>query len=120
MAETISEPTCTFCRIARGEEDARIVYQDDAVTAFRDIAPKAPTHIVIIPNRHIRSMNAVDVADAEVLGAMFLVAREIAAGEGLAERGYRLVINTGRDAGQSVPHLHLHLLGGRRLGWPPG
>jgi histidine triad (HIT) family protein len=111
---------CTFCRIASGEAPADVVYHDAVVTAFRDIAPQAPTHIVLIPNRHIPSMAEVDERDADDLSAMLLAAREIAAAEGLDGRGYRLVINTGANAGQSVPHLHLHILGGRRMRWPPG
>ena len=111
---------CIFCRIVRGEAPADIVYQDDVVTAFRDIAPQAPTHIVLIPNRHIENLSELDEQDADDLGAMLLVAQNIAATEGIEDRGYRLVINTGVNAGQSVPHLHLHILGGRRLRWPPG
>ncbi len=111
---------CTFCRIANGEAEAEIVHQDEALTAFRDIAPQAPTHIVLIPNRHIPSLNEAEEDDGEVLGAMLLAARQIAQEEGLARPGYRLIINTGRDAAQSIQHLHLHILGGRRLSWPPG
>ncbi len=109
-----------FCRIVRGEAPADVVYQDDVVTAFRDIAPEAPTHILVIPNRHIPSMTEVDEQDADDLGAMLLAAHKIATAEGLDGRGYRLVINTGVDGGQSVRHLHLHILGGRRLRWPSG
>jgi histidine triad (HIT) family protein len=111
---------CVFCRIAHGQQEADIVYQDDRVTAFRDIAPQAPTHIVLIPNRHIPSVGETGEEDAEVLGALLLVAGQIAADANLAHNGYRIVINTGHDAGQSVMHLHVHILGGRRLGWPPG
>ncbi|MGC9521005.1 MAG: histidine triad nucleotide-binding protein [Anaerolineae bacterium] len=111
---------CRFCRIAEGKEDAEIVYQDEILTAFRDIAPQAPTHILLIPNRHIPSLNAAEEDDRAVLGAMLLAARQIAHDEGLDRDGYRLVINTGRDAGQSVRHLHLHILDGRQLSWPPG
>jgi histidine triad (HIT) family protein len=120
MVESGSGQTCVFCRIVQGQQEAEVVYQDDRVSAFRDIAPQAPTHIVLIPNRHIHSLDALGEEDAGLLGAMCLVARQIAADEKLDREGYRLVINTGRDAGQSVMHLHLHILGGRRLGWPPG
>jgi len=111
---------CTFCRIARGEAEARIIYQDDAITAFEDAAPQAPTHILVIPNRHIGNLNEAGGDDRDLLGAMLLVARQVAAQAGLSNAGYRLVINTGADGGQSVPHLHLHVLGGRRMRWPPG
>ena len=111
--------TCVFCRIAAGEESARILYQDEEVTAFRDQNPQAPTHILIIPNDHIDSVNDVEAEDANLLGRLFVVARQMAQEEGLTA-GYRLVVNTGPQAGQSVQHLHLHLLGGRRLSWPPG
>jgi len=110
---------CAFCRIARGEAPARIVYQDGTVTAFHDLNPQAPTHVLIIPNSHIESVNQVESADKDLLGRLFLVARQVAEAEGVAA-GYRLVVNTGAQAGQSVFHLHVHLLGGRRLGWPPG
>lgn len=120
MTDHESERSCIFCRIARGEEDAGIVYHDDTITAFRDIAPQAPTHIILIPNRHIRSLNEVNAEDVAVLGAMFLTARQIAVSEYLDASGYRLVVNTGSNAGQSVDHIHMHILGGRRLGWPPG
>ena len=111
---------CVFCRIAQGESEARIVYQDDVITAFEDVAPQAPAHILIIPNRHIGSLNETSEDDHDLLGAMLLVARQVAEQAGLASSGYRLVINTGRDGGQSVAHLHLHVLGGRRMHWPPG
>lgn len=110
---------CTFCRIAGGEEPARIVHQDEDVTAFHDQNPQAPTHVLIIPNEHIESVDEVTVRDVDVLGKLFVVARKVARQEGVAG-GYRLVINTGSRAGQSVFHLHMHLLGGRSLGWPPG
>jgi histidine triad (HIT) family protein len=111
---------CVFCQIAAGQKQTEIVYQDDQVTAFHDASPQAPTHILVIPNRHIPNLNETGNGDANLLGALFAVAREIAAQEGLADDGYRLVLNTGPDAGQSVHHLHLHLLGGRRMRWPPG
>lgn len=112
--------TCIFCRIARGEAPARIVYHDERFTAFHDASPQAPVHLLIIPNRHLANLNAVLATDTDWLGEWLLLARQLAAEMGLAESGYRLVLNTGRQAGQSVHHLHLHLLGGRPLGWPPG
>jgi histidine triad (HIT) family protein len=111
--------TCAFCRIARGEGSAHIVYQDEEVTAFHDRNPQAPSHVLIIPNEHIESVNQIEPADADLLGKLFVVARRVAKQEGIAN-GYRLVVNTGSQAGQSVFHLHVHLLGGRRMGWPPG
>lgn len=111
--------TCAFCRIAAGEEPARIVYQDEDVTAFHDYNPQAPTHVLIVPNEHIENVDEVEAEDADLLGKLFVIARQIAQEEGLTG-GYRLVINTGSQAGQSVYHLHMHLLGGRRMSWPPG
>ncbi len=111
--------SCTFCRIARGQESARIVYQDEDVTAFHDRNPQAPIHVLIIPNEHIESTNEVTDEDVDLLGRLFVVARHVAEEEGVT-RGYRLVVNTGSQAGQSVFHLHMHLLGGRPLSWPPG
>ena len=109
---------CLFCRIVRGEIPARIVAQTDDCVAFHDITPQAPLHVLVIPRRHVASLN--DAADAAELGKLSLLAAEIARTEGFAERGYRTVINTGPDAGQTVFHVHLHLLAGRALGWPPG
>ncbi len=114
------QPWCIFCRIVRGEAPAEILYKDDLVTAFRDIHPQAPVHIQIIPNRHIPAVAAVTPNDAELLARMIAVANQLATEQGVARAGYRLVINSGAQAGQSVNHLHLHLLGGRRMGWPPG
>ena len=110
--------SCLFCRIVRGEIPAKIVRQDEHTVAFRDIDPKAPTHIIVIPKRHVASLN--EATDAPLLGRLLLAAREIAEGEGLAQSGYRTVINTGADAGQSVHHVHLHVIGGRAMAWPPG
>lgn len=111
---------CLFCRIAAGEIPATIVHDDDHVVAFRDINPVAPTHILLIPRRHIASAADVAKADGELLGRLFAVASRLARDEGIASSGFRLVTNVGPDAGQSVEHLHLHLLGGRKLAWPPG
>lgn len=112
--------TCLFCKIASGELPSNIVYQDDQLVAFRDIAPQAPCHILIIPKRHIATLNDLQADDAELLGNMVLRARAIAAEEGLAENGYRLAMNCNSDGGQTVFHIHLHLLGGRQMQWPPG
>ncbi len=111
---------CLFCRIASGEIPSDKVYEDELVLAFRDIDPQAPVHVLIIPKKHIASVSALTAQDDATLAAMFAAARSIAATLGIAEGGYRVVSNVGADAGQSVPHLHLHLLGGRSLAWPPG
>jgi histidine triad (HIT) family protein len=105
-----------FSRIISGDAPADIVYQDEQVTCFRDIAPKAPTHILIVPNREIPTVNDLDEDDAMLIGHMVLVAKRLAAQEGIAESGYRLVVNVNQDGGQLVYHLHMHLIGGRALG----
>lgn len=110
--------SCLFCRIARKEIPATIVFEDDTVVGFRDIDAKAPTHVLVIPRAHVASLDA--ATDAAMLGALQLAAAAIARSEGIAASGYRTVINSGPDAGQAVFHVHLHLLGGRKLGWPPG
>ena len=110
---------CIFCRIVRGEAPADIVYQDEDVTAFHDLNTCAPVHILVVPNRHVVGVAQVEPKDAEVLGKLFVVARRLAEQENIVD-GYRLVVNNGPGAGQSVFHLHVHLLGGRSLGWPPG
>ena len=109
---------CLFCKIIKKEIPATIVAENEHCIAFRDINPQAPTHILIIPREHVASLN--DVTDASTVGRMHLLATELAKREGLAERGYRTVINTNADAGQTVFHIHLHLVGGRRMKWPPG
>ncbi|MBN2886450.1 MAG: histidine triad nucleotide-binding protein [Chromatiaceae bacterium] len=109
-----------FGRIARGEQAADLLYEDEDVVAFRDINPQAPIHILVIPRKPIATLNALEPQDAELIGKLFLAAARIAAQEGIAERGYRTVINCNAEAGQTVFHLHLHLLGGRPLQWPPG
>jgi len=109
---------CLFCRIVRKEIPATIVAETEHCVAFRDINPQAPVHVVIIPRVHVASLN--DTGDAELVGRLSLLATDVARREGIAESGYRTVINTNRDAGQTVFHVHLHLLGGRPLGWPPG
>lgn len=116
----MSDQNCLFCRIGRTEVPAGIVYQDDLVLAFRDINPKAPTHLLIIPRQHIDSAADLAESDAPMLGRMFSVAANLARDAGIAERGFRLVTNSGPAAGQSVDHLHFHLLGGRTMSWPPG
>lgn len=109
-----------FKKIINKEIPAKIVYEDELCLAFRDIQPAAPTHILIVPKKEIRSMAEVKPSDKELLGHMMVKASEIAAKEGLRETGYRLVTNTNEDGGQSVFHLHIHILGGRPFGWPPG
>jgi histidine triad (HIT) family protein len=111
---------CPFCRIAAGTLPSTQVYGDDEVVAFRDLHPAAPTHVLIIPRRHIPDVGAAKAEDGALLVALVRAANAVARQEGIAESGYRLVWNVGPDAGQSVFHLHLHLLGGRPLGWPPG
>ena len=106
---------CLFCKIIQGDIPSTSVYRDEQAYAFRDIQPAAPTHILIVPQRHIDSINAMTAADEQTIGHLFSIARQVAAQEGLAENGYRLVINTNADAGQTVFHIHLHLLGGRQL-----
>jgi len=110
---------CIFCRIAAGEIPAKVVHSDDEALAFHDLAPKAPTHVLVIPRRHIASLAEATDDDAAVLGHLVAVANRLARSLGLDD-GYRLVINSGAAAGQSVFHLHLHLLGGRTFTWPPG
>ena len=110
---------CLFCKIAAGEITSSMVYQDEDVVAFQDINPAAPQHILIIPRSHFSSMNDLTSEDAQLLARIFMTAKQIARELGL-EQGYRFLTNVGPDAGQSVLHLHFHLLGGRKLGWPPG
>ncbi len=111
---------CLFCKIINGEIPGEIVYQDDDVLAFRDINPQAPLHVLVIPRKHIPTINDLDSGDAELVGKMYLAAKKIAAEEGVAEAGYRALMNCNAGAGQTVFHIHLHVLGGRSLGWPPG
>ena len=111
---------CIFCKIAAGEIPAKLVYQDDYVTAFHDIDPKAPVHVLIIPKQHIESLATLDSEDAATVGRLLTVADQIAQATGVAGTGYRVAINVGRDGGLAVYHLHAHLLGGRKLSWPPG
>ncbi|MCP5307442.1 MAG: histidine triad nucleotide-binding protein [Chromatiaceae bacterium] len=111
---------CIFCKIAAGEIPADIVYDDGEVLAFRDINPEAPVHLLLIPRRHIATLNDLSEADAALVGRLYLAGQQIAMELGVAESGYRTVINCNRDAGQLVFHIHMHLLAGRELGWPPG
>ena len=116
----MAEQNCLFCRIVAGEIPAQVIYEDEDCLAFRDINPQAPLHALVIPRRHIESLSAAEESDAALLGHLLRVAARIAHEEGVAGSGYRTVINTGANAGQSVFHLHAHALGGRSLGWPPG
>ena len=109
---------CLFCRIVAGEIPATVVAETDECVAFRDVNPQAPVHVVVVPRLHVRSLN--EASDAALVGSLSLLAADIAKREGIAESGYRTVINTNYDAGQTVFHIHLHLLGGRPMGWPPG
>ncbi len=111
---------CLFCKIAAKAIPAKLVHEDDQAVAFDDINPQAPVHTLVIPRRHVASMAELNEADAGLLGHLLLVGNQIAKQKGIAEGGYRLVVNTGRNGGQTVFHLHLHLLGGRPMHWPPG
>ena len=111
---------CLFCKIAAGEIPADPVYQDDDLVAFNDINPQAPTHVLIIPRTHIATLNDATPNDAAILGKLLVTAGKIARSKGFADAGYRVVMNCNAAAGQTVFHVHLHLLGGRQLGWPPG
>jgi histidine triad (HIT) family protein len=111
---------CLFCKIVAGEIPSNLVYRDDAMVAFRDINPQAPLHVLIVPTRHIATLNDLSAADDALVGSLFRRAAAIAAEHGYDQRGYRTVFNCNREAGQTVFHIHLHLLGGRGLGWPPG
>ena len=111
---------CLFCKIIAGEIPSAKVYENDKVYAFRDINPEAPIHVLIVPKEHIASANELTAENAGIIADIFLAAKEIAAREGIAEGGYRIVNNCGVDGGQTVGHLHFHMLGGRSLAWPPG
>jgi histidine triad (HIT) family protein len=114
------EADCLFCRIVAGEIPSRRVFEDDEVFAFHDQNPRAPTHVLVIPRRHITSALELGMSDGPLLGRLFAAAATVAREQGIAESGYRVVTNVGRGAGQSVDHLHFHVLGGRPLSWPPG
>ncbi len=111
---------CLFCKIVAGQIPAKIVYQDEDVVAFEDINPQAPHHVLLIPRRHIPSMTDITSEEGPLLASIYMVATKLAREMGIAESGFRFLTNVGPDSGQSVFHLHFHLLGGRRLGWPPG
>lgn len=111
---------CLFCRIAAGDIPSTKAYEDEQVLAFHDINPAAPVHVLIIPKKHFASVLDLGAGDAMLIGHMFQVAQQLAAELGIKEKGFRLVFNTGADGGQTVDHLHMHLLGGRSMGWPPG
>ena len=111
---------CLFCKMVAGEIKPDVVFEDDAVMAFRDANPQAPLHVLIIPRVHIATTNDLTEENADIVGKLYLAAKQIAADEGVAEPGYRMVMNCNPGAGQSVYHIHLHLLGGRAMGWPPG
>jgi histidine triad (HIT) family protein len=116
----LSQSDCLFCGIVAGRVPADLVLEGDRFLAFRDIDPKAPTHVLVIPREHLTSLDHADGDWSGVLGELLLAARDVARAEGVADDGYRTVVNTGDNGGQSVGHLHLHVLGGRRLTWPPG
>jgi histidine triad (HIT) family protein len=111
---------CLFCRIIAGEIPSKKVFEDDAFFAFRDINPQAPVHVLLIPKKHIPMLSALERCDGALMGALVLRAAEIARQEGISESGYRVVVNNGESASQSVLHIHAHILGGRNFGWPPG
>ena len=116
----MDEANCLFCKIVRNEIPATVVLDNDDVVAFRDLNPVAPTHVLVIPKQHIVGADAISAEHGDVIAAMFIAAKEVAAADGVDESGYRTVFNVGADSGQSVPHLHLHVLGGRQMKWPPG
>lgn len=111
---------CLFCKMVNGEIKPDTVYEDNDVLAFRDINPQAPVHVLVVPKTHIATLNDLAPAHASIIGKLYLAAQKIANDEGVAERGYRTLINCNAEAGQSVFHIHLHLLAGRAMGWPPG
>ncbi len=114
------DPNCIFCKIVEKKIPSKIVYEDDSVAAFEDVNPQAPVHTLVVPKKHIPDIHSMSEADRELVGHLFFTARKIAEDKGLDEKGYRMVINNGRGAGQTVFHLHLHILSGRRFSWPPG
>jgi histidine triad (HIT) family protein len=114
------DENCVFCRIVRRELPAKILFENERILAFEDIRPKAPVHVLIIPKAHFASLNEAPEGEEGLLGEILLRARTMAREKGVGESGYRIVLNTARDSGQEVPHIHFHILGGRRLGWPPG
>ncbi len=111
---------CIFCKVAAGEIPAEIVYRDDDILAFRDINPQAPVHLLVIPHKHLETVLDLKPEDEKLIGKLVLVANQLAEKEGIAEKGYRMLFNCREDGGQEVYHLHLHVLGGRAMRWPPG
>lgn len=111
---------CLFCKMVSGEIKPDVIYEDEYVLAFRDINPQGPVHVLIIPKEHISTLNELEEGDSELLGRMFLAAKKVADMENMAESGYRTVINCNRHGGQEVYHIHLHVIGGRQMTWPPG
>jgi len=120
MSTSSSMPDCLFCKIVDGKIPAKLVYRDEHVVAFQDIAPRAPLHLLVIPVRHIATLTDARPDDGELLGKLMLAGARLAADAGHAAGGYRVVMNAGPDAGQTVFHIHLHVLAGRQLAWPPG
>jgi histidine triad (HIT) family protein len=116
----MTDSDCIFCKIVGGQIPSAIVLRNEQVTAFRDINPQMPTHVLVVPNQHIADTEALEPEHDAIVGAVIRTARDVAQQEGLSARGYRLVFNTGRDASNTVPHLHVHVLGGRSMAWPPG
>jgi len=116
----VSDQDCLFCKILNGDIPADLVYESDSAIAFRDVNPQAPTHVLIIPRQHIATINALQPGDEAVVGSLYMVAQAVAQQEGIAEEGYRAVMNCNAAAGQTVFHIHLHVLGGRGMAWPPG
>lgn len=116
----IMSSDCLFCKIVSGDIPANILYENDHVLAFRDINPQAPFHALIIPKKHIATLNHLEAEDSLIVGELYLAAKQLAAQEGFAEKGYRTVMNCGENGGQTVYHIHLHVLAGRSLTWPPG
>ena len=112
--------SCVFCKIVAGEIPCKKVYEDDTLFAFEDVNPAAPTHILIIPKKHMETLHEIQDTDKELIGSIFVAANEIARKQGIAQEGFRIVANCGENGGQTVFHIHFHLLGGRRMEWPPG
>lgn len=108
---------CLFCKIANKEVASKIVYEDDRILVFEDAKPIAPVHLLIIPKKHIPTVNHLELSDKELMGELFLIAKKMAGEKGVSEKGYRLILNVGKDSGQTIDHLHLHLLGGKKLPW---
>ena len=112
--------SCIFCKIVAGEIPADILYQDDDVMCFRDVAPQAPTHLLVIPKKHIGSIVELEQSDTDIAGKILVTATKMAKQDGVSESGYRVAMNCGDEGGQTVGHIHMHVLGGRQMGWPPG